>query len=293
MRPPAALTLGLSRSQFAVRVPGVIHGSTLALRRRFHASRIAHRSPLVSHHPAPLFPRGQKVVLNRTALPSDIRVLALAPHPDDFDCVGVTMRLLRDNGNSVTVVVLTGGASGVEDEYPGARTTDDKVRIRVAEQRASCAFFGLAGGNLHFVRLDEDNTGHCVESDANARAVEAVLREHRPRLICLPHGNDTNADHQRIFRLTQRVRPALPFRPELLLACDPKTIAMAPTVFTVFDEDTAQWKRELLRFHDTQHQRNLHTRGHGIDERILAMNRRIACQWPDLGASYAEAFEVA
>lgn len=249
-------------------------------------------SPLVSLHCTPLFVLGQTVVLNRTTLPSEIRVLALAPHPDDFDCVGVTMRLIRDNGHSLTVVVLTGGASGVEDDYPGAHTDDDKVRIRAAEQRASCSFFGLAGGNLHFVRLDEDNTGHCVESDANAHGIEAVLREHRPGLICLPHGNDTNADHQRIFRLTQRVLPFLPFRPQLLLACDPKTIAMVPTVFTVFDEDTAQWKRQLLRFHDTQHQRNLHTRGHGIDERILAMNRRIACERPEFGASYAEAFEV-
>src|SRR3990172_4878600 len=49
-------------------------------------------------------------------------------------------------GHSVAVVVLTGGASGVEDVYPGARTADDKVRIRAAEQRASCSFFGLAEG---------------------------------------------------------------------------------------------------------------------------------------------------
>lgn len=246
----------------------------------------------MSFHPTPLLPRGQTVVLNRFALPSDVRVLVLAPHPDDFDAIGVTMRWLRDNGNPIAVVVVTGGASGVEDGYPEARTADDKVRIRAAEQRASCAFFGLPEQNLHFVRLEEDSTGHCIDNDGNSRLVQAVLREQRPRLICLPHGNDTNADHRRIFRMAQRALPALPFRPEMLLACDPKTIAMSPTIFTVFDEATARWKRQLLRFHDTQHQRNFHTRGHGFDDRILDVNRRIARERPELAATYAEAFEV-
>ena len=246
----------------------------------------------MSNHPTALLPLGRTVVLNRSALPSDLRVLALAPHPDDFDAVGVTMRWLRDNGNPLAVVVLTGGASGVEDGYRGVRTAEDKVRIRAAEQRASCSFFGLAERDLHFVRLEEDATGHCLESDDNRRQIETVLREHRPGLVCLPHGNDTNADHQRIFRMTQHTLPTLPWRPELLLACDPKTIAMTPTVFTVFDEDMAHWKRELLRFHDTQQQRNLHSRGHGLDDRILAVNQRIASERPELRAPYAEAFEI-
>lgn len=246
----------------------------------------------VSLHSTQHFPRGQTVVLNRSTLPPSVRILALAPHPDDFDAVGVTMRWLRDNGNPITVVVLTGAASGVEDEYPGVQTAEDKVRIRAAEQRASCSYFGLPAHELHFLRLHEDDTGHCVEDAVNARRIQSALREHRPDIICLPHGNDTNADHQRIFRLAQLALPALPRRPDLLLACDPKTIAMEPTVFTVFDEDMAQWKRRLLRFHDTQQQRNLHTRGHGFDDRILAVNRRIASERPELGAPYAEAFEV-
>jgi hypothetical protein len=72
---------------------------------------------------------------------------------------------------------------------------------------------------------------------------------------------------------------------------DPKTISLHMDVYTPFGEGEARWKAELLRFHRSQHQRNLNTRGHGFDERILATNRRIAHEL-GLDAPYAEAFEV-
>jgi hypothetical protein len=47
----------------------------------------------------------------------------------------------------------------------------------------------------------------------------------------------------------------------------------------------------MLRFHDSQHQRNLRTRGHGLDDRILEVNRSVAREL-SLAHEYAEAFEV-
>ena len=58
-----------------------------------------------------------------------------------------------------------------------------------------------------------------------------------------------------------------------------------------FGQREADWKAELLRYHDSQHQRNLRTRGHGFDERVLAVNRRIAREL-SLDDEYAEAYEV-
>jgi hypothetical protein len=58
-----------------------------------------------------------------------------------------------------------------------------------------------------------------------------------------------------------------------------------------FGQEEADWKAELLRFHDSQHQRNLHTRGHGFDDRILDVNRAIALEL-SLPCEYAEAFEI-
>ena len=66
---------------------------------------------------------------------------------------------------------------------------------------------------------------------------------------------------------------------------------MRHDVYTPFDEGVAEWKAELLRFHDSQHQRNLNTRGHGFDERVLGANREIAKEL-NLDAPYAEVFDV-
>ncbi|MBP1768990.1 MAG: hypothetical protein H6P98_3105, partial [Candidatus Aminicenantes bacterium] len=66
----------------------------------------------------------------------------LAPHPDDFDAAGVTLRLFQRNGNRVSLAVLTSGASGVEDGFCSPPARAEKARIRENEQRASCRFFG-------------------------------------------------------------------------------------------------------------------------------------------------------
>jgi hypothetical protein len=66
---------------------------------------------------------------------------------------------------------------------------------------------------------------------------------------------------------------------------------MRDDVILPFDEATAAWKRALLRIHRSQQQRNLNTRGHGFDERILRVNRESAAR---LGAAepFAETFEL-
>jgi hypothetical protein len=58
-----------------------------------------------------------------------------------------------------------------------------------------------------------------------------------------------------------------------------------------FGEHEAAWKAELLRFHRSQHTRNLHTRNIGFDQRVLNLNRQSAAKAKG-GATYAEAFEI-
>ena len=76
-----------------------------------------------------------------------------------------------------------------------------------------------------------------------------------------------------------------------LLFRDPKTGAMRDDVILTFDEATAAWKGALLRCHRSQQQRNLNTRGHGFDERILRVNRASAAGL-GIAEPYAEAFEL-
>ncbi len=71
---------------------------------------------------------------------------------------------------------------------------------------------------------------------------------------------------------------------------DPRTIATHTDFYMPFGPQEAAWKAELLRCHDSQQQRNLRSRGHGFDARILDANRAAA---RDLGrgCEYAETFE--
>lgn len=220
--------------------------------------------------------------------PPRMRVLVLAPHPDDFDAIGVTLRELHAQGHELHLAVLTGGANGVDDGFDGAIDAAQKVALREAEQLASCAFFGLPAGRCRFLRL--------WQHAADAGRDDARLREHvlalQPQLVFLPHGNDSNATHRR----THAHFHALATQERLSLwAClnqDAKTLQMRHDLYTPFDAGLADWKAALLRHHRSQQQRNLRTRGHGFDARVLQLNREAAAAL-GLDAAYAELFELA
>ncbi len=238
-----------------------------------------------------LFKAGTPAFLHSIQVPKALVVCVLAPHPDDFDGIGITMRFFKDNGNSIYVAVLSSGASGVEDGFCSASTVKAKGRIREEEQRKSCDFFGLPESHLRFLRLVEDHAGHIIENDENFECVRDYVLEIRPDMVFLPHGNDTNIGHQRTYSLFRKIAAAARYPITAFLNRDPKTISMRHDVYAVFGEKEAEWKGRLLRFHESQQQRNLNTRKHGFDERILTGDRKVAQK--DLQRNmYAEAFEL-
>lgn len=219
------------------------------------------------------------------------RVLALAPHPDDFDAIGVTMRFLQERGYPLNLAVATSGASGVEDSFCSPPTPEAKGRLREQEQRASCEFFGLPKTNLTFLQLDEDEEGHPKDNKINHHIIQAHFMKIQPAMVFLPHWKDSNLGHQRIYAMFRQVAidsgcPLVAF-----LNRDPKTLRMSCDVYMEYGEETAVWKGELLRFHQSQHERNLNQRGYGLDERIL----KVDCHSADMcseGELYAEVFEL-
>jgi len=229
--------------------------------------------------------------ISSTTFPAGMRVMFIGPHPDDFDANGLTLRYLRDGGSELRVLVVSGG-SGVEDSYCVTSTQEVKERIREREQRASCRFFGLPGEALTFLHIDKDGEAQPVDSPANLRLLTEHVLSFKPDVIMLPHGNDTNQGHRVMHRMVTKAALRAKSPIALLLSRDPKTISMRTDLYTAFGEAEATWKATLLRFHDSQHQRNLCSRGHGFDERILAENRRAALEL-GLDAPYAEAFELA
>lgn len=227
--------------------------------------------------------------LNDWSLPTPLTIVVLAPHPDDFDAIGVTLRHFHLRGDTIHLAVLTTGASGVEDGYAGAVTDEQKAALREGEQTASCAFFGLPLDRLTFLRLPPDEKGNPRLDDGNRARIRDYLAVRKPDLVFMPHGNDSNVTHQRTYALFRAVACAERWKLQAVLNKDAKTVTMRTDLYASFDEGAALWKAELLRLHRSQHQRNLNTRGKGFDARVLDINRQdgAAMQVP-----YAEIFEL-
>lgn len=228
--------------------------------------------------------------LSEHGWPASQRIAVLAPHPDDFDAIAVTLRFFHARGDALHLAVLTDGASGVEDGYAGAHDDAARAALREEEQLASCAAFGLPRECISFLRLPEDEAGLIVDTHSMA-VLSDWLAPRRPQLVFMPHGNDSNVTHQRTYALARAVAAQQGLALTALLNQDAKTHEMRHDLYTAFDAATAEWKAGLLRLHASQHQRNLNTRGHGFDERVLAVNRRTAGAL-GLRQEYAEAFEL-
>lgn len=241
-------------------------------------------------HLATLFPSQRPFSIRTIDFPSSLRVLMVGPHPDDFDAVGVTMRLFHNNGNPIHVVTIRAG-SGVEDSFCSPPTFEAKAALRDEEQRQSCRFFGLPEQSLTLLDLEQNDKAQLLHTAENVNRLKEIVVRYRPDLAFMPHGHDTNSDHRTVYAMFKQIVDELRLPVVAFLIRDPKTIDMHVDCYTAFDETKAQWKGQLLRFHASQHQRNLNTRNYGFDDRILTVNRDIA---RDLGIPqvYAEAFEL-
>lgn len=229
--------------------------------------------------------------LKNVKIPSNLSILVLAPHPDDFDAIAITMKLLHDNGNDINLLVLTSGYSGVEDEFASCSDKNVKALIREKEQSESCKFFELTERSLHFLRLKVGDDGHLQNSDENLITLQMYWDKFLPDIVFLPHGNDTNHCHQVTYKHFQRIIKENKNEFAVLLNRDPKTINMKYDLYTPFRKSEAEWKGEMLRLHKSQHQRNLKNRGFGFDERILNVNREDAIKLT-IDEGYAEVFEL-
>jgi LmbE family N-acetylglucosaminyl deacetylase len=234
---------------------------------------------------------GQPVALEAIGFSPDLRLLVLAPHPDDFDAISITLRYFHENGNEIHLCVLSGGSKGVQDSYSRPPTREHKTQLREQEQLNSCNFFGIAPTHINFLRLPETNDGELARDAANEDRVWQQISTISPDILFLPCGKDSNTGHQRTYIMA---REALRKLGKPLLALynqDIKTLTFRTDLYTGFNETQADWKRTLLRFHDSQQTRNMESRGHGLDDRILSFNRTLAGEH-QLATRYAETFQI-
>ncbi|MBN8491187.1 MAG: PIG-L family deacetylase [Burkholderiales bacterium] len=223
-----------------------------------------------------------------TDWPRPTTVLVLAPHPDDFDAIGVTLRALAAHGHALHLAVLTPGSSGVDDGFQGALDDDAKAALREQEQLASCRFFGLPAARCHFLRLWQ-RADRAVD---DAERLRTLVRQLQPGLVFMPHGNDSNATHRRSYEAFHALAQAERLTLQACLNQDAKTQGLRPDRVMPFGEAEAAWKAQLLRHHESQQQRNQRSRGHGFDARVVQVNRDAAAGL-GLAEPYAEVFELA
>lgn len=236
--------------------------------------------------------RNSPASIETIGLSPALRILVLAPHPDDFDAIAITLRNQQARGNRIHLTVLSGGSKGVEDGYAiPPPSWEQKAQLREQEQLNSCAFFGLSASRIDFLRLPEAADGELAQDSTNLARVRDQIEQTAPDVLFLPSGNDINTGHQRTYAMTRKAvlhlgRPLL-----ALYNRDVKTLGFRTDLYTGFNQTEADWKRSLLRFHDTQQARNIAIRGHGFDDRILSFNQSLANEL-GLAFRYAEAFQV-
>lgn len=228
--------------------------------------------------------------INAVPWPAELAVLVLAPHPDDFDAIAVTLKFLHERGASINAAVAR-TSSGVEDSYRPGTAQAEKTAIREQEQRESLKAFGLPAERATFFSFDNDATDQLSDTPRNRALIKTIIEEKMPDIVFLPHGNDSNPAHKAMYAMFCNAAAHSTRSLGAFLNRDPKTSSMQIDFYTPFGPETAEWKAGLLRIHASQHHRNIVTRGRGFDERILELNRKTARELA-LNTPYAEAFEV-
>ena len=241
--------------------------------------------------------------------PCKARVLVLGPHPDDPESVAITLRLLLKSGCDLRYAIVTMSPSGVHDQDVRPTGLPDlsalaqrKVAIRRREQILAAEALGLKEESISFLCLGENEGGTLSNSRENKAMIGMLLESTTPDIAIMPTGHDSNPTHawvHRVFRehaeqlASKRGRPLVALYNE-----DPKTTSIRMDLLVLFGEESAMWKRALLRIHDSQQKRNLRLRQMGFDDRILNVNRRRFTQFSGSrdfnlsSAGYAEAFEI-
>ena len=125
-----------------------------------------------------------------------MRILVIAPHPDDeaIGCGG-TICLHAARGDRVVAAFLTSGELGLQRLPP-----DEARRVREQEARAAADVLGIAA--VEFLRLPDWGVGDAVETAT--RELSAIVERERPDLVYLPHANDAHPDHQVVARILGR-----------------------------------------------------------------------------------------
>jgi LmbE family N-acetylglucosaminyl deacetylase len=156
-----------------------------AARRRVEAALVPVKLPVAAFMGDSIRRRGT----DTTASSARRSCLVLAPHPDD-ETLGCGATLMRkvDAGVTVTVVVVSDGAT-----WPPDRAPADNIATRDAEVRASCRILGVPDDAV--LHLSFPETKLDAAGPALVDAVADAVRRHAPDDVFVTSEADPHADH--------------------------------------------------------------------------------------------------
>jgi bacillithiol biosynthesis deacetylase BshB1 len=185
--------------------------------------------------------------MNPPTLPLDL--LVVAPHPDDAEigAGGIIVNSIRQNLRV-----------GVLDLTSGEPTPHGSPEIRRAETDAATKVLGLAW--RHNLGLPNRSLEHTLDA---RRALAAVFRQTRPKLILAPYWEDSHPDHVAASSLVDAARfwsklsrsdiAGEPYLPPRILYYFSIHLRIHPQPAFVFDiGDAIEQKMQSIRCYESQ-----------------------------------------
>jgi len=127
----------------------------------------------------------------RPAKPSALRILVVAPHPDDAElAMGGTMAKMSARGHRVHILDLTDGEP-TPFGTPARRAREAATAARILGVTREC--LGMPNREV-------------VHSIPGRHAIAAVIRRERPDLLFAPYPEDAHPDHVAATRLVEDAR---------------------------------------------------------------------------------------
>jgi LmbE family N-acetylglucosaminyl deacetylase len=142
-------------------------------------------------------------MMSRPFAAKPLRTMVISPHQDDetLGCGGmIALKCLQ--GVAVQIVFLTDGAHAPLPS-DGSVLEGELVKTRVEEARAATHALGSSDADLHFLGLP-DNTLQSLTGTSREGVVErlrALIVEHEPEEIYVPHHVDGHGDHEAAYDL--------------------------------------------------------------------------------------------
>jgi LmbE family N-acetylglucosaminyl deacetylase len=162
-----------------------------------------------------------------------MRVLAIAPHPDDLEIgCGGTLAKLAAAGHAIHVVLMTGGEAGGQ---AGLRRREQEAAAKVYRAQ-SVHWLGYADTQVPVDRASIDS-------------LDKVLKAVRPDLVFANFSNDTHQDHRATASI---VLSATRYAHNVLFYEVPTSVDFNPDVFVDITGAALKAKFRALKAHKSQ-----------------------------------------